>query len=175
MVARLTRIAHLVVLAAVAAFLWADWRARRVDAERWQRLERTLDELGHAVAQASAPRPSSVSAMIDREALAQRVAGLVRATMPASSASCDTQDQAPEPESEPKTFSRDDDAKASEAEQIVSTTLASRHLRVEDVMRLRNLELASNGHPDFAGMRTRILAAINSQQLVPEDLAFVAF
>lgn len=172
-VARLTRIAQLVVLVAVCVFLWSDWRARRVDAERWQRLEQTLKELERTVAQASTSRPSTVSALMDREAVAQRVVGLMRAAAPASAAPCD--EKAPEPEPEPKTFGPDEDTKAREAEQVVSASLASGRLRVEDVMRLRNLELASKGHPDFAGMRARVIAAINSQQLIAEDMAFVAF
>lgn len=176
-VARLTCVTQFVVLAAMAAFLWGDWRARRVDAERWQRLELTLKELEHAVNQASAARPSTVTAMMDREALAQRVVGLIRAGTPATSAPCDETARKPEPmpESEPKTFGPDEDAKAREAEQVVSASLASGRLRVEDVLRLRNLELASKGHPDFVGMRSRITGAINSQRLAPEDMAFVAF
>jgi hypothetical protein len=43
------------------------------------------------------------------------------------------------------------------------------------VLRLRNLELASKGHPEFAAMRHRVAAAINGQTLHSEDMAFVVF
>lgn len=172
---------QVLLLAAIAVLLWSDWRARRADDERLRRVEQTLQELGREVARASAAQasvqaPSAVTAILDREALAQRVVGLMRASLPAT-APCDEQDVEPEPKSErePKTFGPDEEAKAREAEQVVSASLASGHLRVEDVMRLRNLESASKGHPDFVGMRTRIIAAVNDQRLVPEDMAFVAF
>jgi hypothetical protein len=173
---------QVLLLAAIAVLLWSDWRARRADDERLRRVEQTLKELGREVARASAAQasvqpPSAVSAILDREALAQRVVGLMRASLPPSAAPCDEQDAEPEPKSEPepKTFGPNEEAKAREAEQVVSASLASGHLRVEDVMRLRNLESASKGHPDFVAMRTRIIAAVNDQRLVPEDMAFVAF
>lgn len=170
---KLSRIALVALLAAVAVLLWSDWRARRVEAERWQRLEQTLGDLRHTVAEASTARSSTVSAIVDREAVAQRVVGLIRAATPAPAAPCD--EKARDPEPEPKAFGPDEEAKAREAERIVSASLTSGRLRVDDVLLLRNLELASKGHPDFSGMRARIIAAINNQQLVPEDMAFVAF
>jgi hypothetical protein len=182
--ARLIRIAQVVLLAAVAVLLWGDWRARRLDAERWRRLDRIVEELGRASSDGSPPPGSLVTAaatmaVTDREALAQRIVGLIRATLPASAAAgtcaCDEKDRSPSAKAEPRTFGPDEDGKAREAEQIVAASLASGHLRVEDVMRLRNLELASKGHPGFAGMRARIFGAINNQKLVAEDMAFVAF
>ena len=175
---RWLRIVEVVLLATAIVFLWVDWRARQLDSARLERLEQRID--GWAGVQA-VPTAVSADAAMEREAIAQRVAELIRISSPQSAPIACPNDSNRRPDSAPvedpddERLSADAAAKAHEAELIVAASLSSGKLRVGDVIRLRTLELASKGHPDFATMRTRIITAVNDQKLAPEDMAFVAF
>ena len=62
-----------------------------------------------------------------------------------------------------------------QAERIVDEALSRGRLEREAVIKLRELQSQSGTDPRFVAMRIEIIAAINQQKLVPEDMAFVAF
>jgi hypothetical protein len=67
------------------------------------------------------------------------------------------------------------ESRVRQAQRIVGEALARGKLEREAVVKLRELQSQSGNDPRFAAMRNEIIAAINQQKLIPEDVAFVAF
>ena len=114
-----------------------------------------------------------IAAMRDQEVLAQRIAEILRTTE-----RCSTSPSQGAPTVEPdeeREQSPEVEKQVGEAGRIVSDALSRGRLERQAVTKLRELQAASGGDPRFVAMRDQVIAAINQQQLVPEDVAFVAF
>jgi hypothetical protein len=163
-------------LAAVLVLLLQSRQQLAAVEERVQRLDVRLNE--RAVASrvtegTSMPRAAGDATPGDQEALAQRIAALLRAN---GSASLAAVQRAPAPEREAAPPANDEaDSRIRQAQGIVNDALSRGKLARDAVARLRELQARSGNDPRFATLRDEVIAAINQQKLIPEDVAFIAF
>jgi hypothetical protein len=154
-------------LAAVLLLLYQARQQANAVEERVQQLDTRLAEYAGASRQTASP------AALQPEALAQRIVALLRANeSPHPTAA--QRESAPEQEEAPPA-NPDAESSVRRAQRIVAEALAQGKLEREAVVKLRELQSQSGSDPRFAAMRNEIIAAINQQKLIPEDVAFVAF
>lgn len=166
--------------AALAAVLFSLHQTRQqVDAveERVQRLDTRLAESAVTSARDASTAPLRLAgdaAAGDQEALAQRIVALLRAHGSAGPAAAAQRALAPESE-ETSLENAEVEGRVRQAQRIVAEALARGKLDREAVSKLRELQSRSGSDPRFAAMRSEVIAAINQQKLVPEDVAFITF
>ena len=152
-------------LAAVLLLLYQARQQANAVEERVQKLDTRLAESAVTMRQTANPAA--------QEALAQRIVALLRAN---GSPDPTAVQRAPAPEQE-EALPATPDAESSirRAQDIVAEALSRGKLEREAVVKLRELQSQSGSDPRFAAMRNEIIAAVNQQKLIPEDVAFVAF
>jgi len=162
-------------LAAVLLLLYQARQQANAVEERVQKLDTRLAEYAVTNRQTASPAALQLAggaALGDQEALAQRIVALLRANGSPNLAA----QRAPAPEiEEAPTASPEAESGVRQAQRIVGEALSRGKLEREAVIKLRELQSQSGSDPRFATMRNEIIAAINQQKLIPEDIAFVAF
>jgi len=156
--------------AALAAVLLLLYQAR----EQAKAVEERVQQLDTRLAEYAVTNPQTASpAALQQEALAQRIVALLRASgSPYPTAA--QRAPAPEREEAPPVIPEVEN-RVRQAQRIVDEALSRGKLEREAVVKLRELQSQSENDPRFATMRNEIIAAINQQKLIPEDVAFVAF
>jgi len=163
-------------LAAVLLLLYQARQQANAVEERVQKLDTRLAEYAVTSRQTASPAALQLAggaAPGDQEALAQRIVALLRANgSPYPTAA--QRVPAPEHEETPPA-TPEAESMVRQAQRIVGEALSRGKLEREAVVKLRELQSQSGNDPRFAAMRNEIIAAINQQKLIPEDVAFVAF
>jgi len=163
-------------LAAVLLLLYQARQHAKAVEERVQKLDTRLAEYtvtSRPTASPAALQLAGDAAPGDQEALAQRIVALLRAngsTYPAAVQRAPAPEHEEAPPAIPEAESR-----VRQAQRIVGEALSQGKLEREAVVKLRELQSQSGNDPRFAALRNEIIAAINQQKLIPEDVAFVAF
>ena len=162
--------------AAMLLLLYQGRQQARAVEQRVQQLDVRLAECAVASRRIAGPAALPMArnaAARDQEALAQRIVALLRA---GGSTYLAAAQRAPAPQrEEPPPAMPEVESRVRQAQRIVGEALSRGKLEREAVVELRELQSQSGGDPRFAAMRTEIIAAINQQRLIPEDVAFVAF